>query len=164
MSEADRKRDPEFIKARRFVFRLLKHRLRSVQEIRIKLREKGMPEQIREAIIHNFLTNGLLDDRLFTRAWIHSRLKKPIGITRIHRELKKKGIPPDIIGQETERALNEYDEFDVIRQLAQHRLRQYRHLNQTKARRRLYAYLIRRGFSSDLIFKILREIFHHDRE
>jgi len=159
-----RDRDPEFIRAKQIVFRLLKYRLRSQHEIQAKLLAKNISGTVCTEIIRYFVATGLLNDMLFTRAWIASRLKKPLGLRRIHQELKAKGIDEDIIADETQRALGEYDEIVTIRNLARRRLRQYRGLNRLKVRQRLYAYLIRRGFSSDLIFKVLREMNSHDRE
>ncbi len=150
-------------RARQVVFRLMRYRSRSVKEIRVKLRDRGFDDKTRDETVRYFRDLGMLDDALFARAWITSRLRKPIGIRRIHRELTAKGIDPEIIAAELNRAKNEYNENETIRALVRRRMRQYRQLDRARSRQRLTAYLIRRGFSADEIFKVIRETYRHDR-
>ena len=100
-----------------------------------------------------------MDDQQFASLWISSRLKKPFGLNRIRFELKQKGIDPEIISQETKRAQENYDESETILGLAQKRVAKYRNCNPKTAKRRLYDYLLRRGFQRGIIQKTITQIF-----
>ncbi len=148
----------EYARAKTVVFRMLKVRLRSEKEVVDKLDGKDFPADVIQKTVRYFRDTGLLDDRLFARGWIASRLKKPLGFSRIRRELKMKGLSDDIVQEECARVADDYDEQESIHALAERRMRQYRTLDRVKAQQRLYAYLARRGFSSGLIYKVIREI------
>ncbi|MDP2941399.1 MAG: regulatory protein RecX [Candidatus Omnitrophota bacterium] len=138
-------------RARDYAFLLLKFRQRSEQEIREKLkRKKFSPEIIRETVI--FLKEkAFLDDQIFAREWISSRLKRPLGIRRIRQELKLKGVPDKIIQSEIEQAGQDYREEAVVEAIAQEKAQRLKGLDPQKAKRRIYGYLLRRGFSPDSV-------------
>lgn len=144
--------------AKKAVNHYLKYRPRTENEIVKKLREKGFAEDLIQQTIEYFKKIGSINDRQFTAIWIQSRLKKPVGIRRIRLELKEKGIGDDIITNALAQTTDDYCEHAAVVDLAKRRIRQYRHLNALTAKRRLYAYLIRRGFSSDAVIKALKEL------
>ena len=90
----------QLFKAKNTVYQLLKYRPRSEKEIYDKLTEKNFSKNIIDNIISYFKDVELINDNLFTRGWISSRLTKPYGLTRIRYELKQKGIKKEIIKQE----------------------------------------------------------------
>ena len=144
--------------AKRIVFRFLKFRPRSEKEVADKLKEKGFDAEISAAALEFFRKGKFLDDQMFTRGWIASRLKKPFGMTRIRRELKQKGISDEIISQETPLALEEYDEISAAAALARHRMEKYKGIDKLKAKRRVYEYLIRRGFDFGTVTRVVNQI------
>jgi len=148
----------EISQAKETVFRLFRYRPRSEKEIIDKLRAKNIAPEIVTDVIAYFRKIQLLDDRLFARGWIASRLRKPFGLYRIKQELKIKGVPENIIQQECAQALIHYDEKEALKGLCQKRIKQYKHLPKLKARRRLYAYLARRGFSAETIGPVIKDI------
>lgn len=150
--------DPEFLKARRVVERLIKIRLRSEYELTVRLREKRISPLTITKILNHLKRLGLLDDVLFARAWIASRMNKPFGLRRIRWELNLKGVSEDIIEQEIVRAAGDYDEQEAVSKIVKRRLRQYEGIPKVKMKHRLFGYLSRRGFSSHSIYKTLREI------
>jgi regulatory protein len=157
--------DPErssVIKARAVVFRLFKFRPRSEQELVDKLQDKGFDKEITGQTITYFKKLGLIDDAVFAKGWIQSRLNKPYGTRRIKQELKHKGILDEIIATELEKAKAHYDELEIIIKISNKRIRIYKNLDKIKTRRRLQDYLLRRGFSPENIQKALRGIFKND--
>jgi regulatory protein len=138
-------------KARNYAFLLLKFRPRSEQEIRQRLQRKNYdPQIIRETLIflkeHNFI-----DDHAFTDAWINYRLKRPFGLRRIEQELRLKGIEKGLIQEKISQAKKGYCELETVEKLARERLKKLKNIEPQKARARIYAYLMRRGFSPDAI-------------
>jgi SOS response regulatory protein OraA/RecX len=71
----------------------------------------------------------------------------------LRRELKAKGVPDELI----ERAFAEIklDEEALIRALIERQKERYLGLDQKARERRLYAFLRRRGFSPEMIRRVL---------
>jgi len=159
MKKKKDEKQPSITETKRVVFRLLKYRPRSENEIATKLRDKNFSPVLIRQTIEYFQKIGVINDQQFALGWIRSRLNKPFGIYRIRQELKHKGIDEDIIAEAMRLAEQDYDEYEAIIGLAQKRLRKYAALDRTKARRRLYEYLARRGFHSGTIIKALNKNF-----
>ncbi len=145
-------------KAKKIVYRLLKFRSRSEQELRDKLKSKNLPTPIAEQAIRYFKELELIDDAVFARQWTSSRMKKPFGLGRIRLELQKKGIDAAIIDKVLTEAGQQYDELAVVTPLAQHRASKYSNVSPEKIRQRVYGYLLRRGFSTSTVIKALKSI------
>ncbi len=146
------------LKAREYAFLLLKYRLRSEKEIRDRLRRKKFPENIIRETVLFLKEKKFLDDKVFARVWINSRLKKPLGLRRIRQELKVKGIEEEIINHRIGEARKSYPESEVIELLALARIAKQKGVEPVKARNRTFAYLIRRGFSPEIIAEVLGKI------
>jgi regulatory protein len=130
----------------------LSYRPRSEAELRDYLLEKEFPESVVEEVLARLNRVGLVDDAEFARSWIDNRARfRPRGGRMLRYELQQKGVASETI----EEALDDYDELAAVRKVAQEQARRLRHLPPDKFRRRLYARLARRGFSSGLIQEIL---------
>lgn len=145
-------------KARAYAFLLLKFRLRSTQELRQRLRQKKFaPEAVEETL--DFLQEkSFIDDRVFAKAWVSSRLKKPLGITRIRQELRLKGVDNKIIESELNRARKGYSEGEVVLELARLKFAKLKGTDIYKAKQKVFQYLARRGFSSEAITDALTQL------
>jgi regulatory protein len=142
-------------KARAYAFLLLKYRLRSKRELGERLRRKKFPEQVIEQLIGSLEAKGYLNDSAFTKAWIASRAGQRFGSRRIRQELRLKGVDPALI-EEGLREMNEAQpESETIRALAEEKFRKLKDLDPQTAKRRIYAYFLRRGFSPDAVMDII---------
>jgi regulatory protein len=147
-------RNEELALAREQLERLLKFRPRSVREAQLRLERAGYSPAVIEQVIREAEEQGWLDDEAFAKLWIRDRLSiKPKGRELLHRELKAKGIPDELI----ERAFAEIklDEEALIRALIERQKERYLGLDQKARERRLYAFLRRRGFSPEMIRRVL---------
>lgn len=142
-------------KARNSVWYLLKIRLRSEHELREKLKLKKFSPDVINETIQYFYDLDFINDRTFAKSWINSRLKKPYGFSRIKNELRIKGIDPVIIDQECAVAGENYNEIDVLTDLARKRRQKYKNLTDDKIKKRLYDYLCRRGFNQSTIYQVI---------
>lgn len=154
----NKQKEGSFRKAKTIVDRHLKFRLRSEQELRDTLTTRNLPAPIIEQTIRHFKGLGLIDDRLFARQWTFSRLKKPFGLNRIRLELKKMGIDQKIIQDVTNETSQQYDELAIVTPLAQRRVQKYHDVEPEKIKQRIYGYLSRRGFNTDIILKAIKDI------
>lgn len=155
MQETD---SPDFKKARRIVYRLLNIRHRSEAELIDKLKAKNIPKSIIEHTLRYFHELELIDDELFTKQWITSRLKKPYGVRRIRFELTHKGVCEDIIERQLALAVSEDEECLNALRLAKRRAQSYNISDKGKIQSRIYGYLYRRGFSPQTINKAIQKI------
>lgn len=152
MDEAELKR------ARFCALKIINFRPRSVEELTQKLKEKGFSGEVITQILPEFSKKGLVDDAKFSRLWVSSRMAaKPKGKALLRRELKQKGVADEVISGILKESGEEYDEYEVVRKLADERMRCLAGLDKTTAKRRLFGYLRRRGFSVDMIMRVIKE-------
>jgi len=138
----------------------LSYRPRSEAEVRRNLREKDVEDEVIEAVIERLARASLLDDREFARYWVENRLQfKPRGTQALRHELWEKGVPDSIIAE----ALAGLDERDAARKAAEARARRLAHLEPRDFRRKLGAYLARRGFSYAVIKPLVEEMLEAAR-
>ena len=134
--------------------RLISYRPRSERELRIRFVRKGLPEQTQDSAVQRLKAEGLIDDAAFARMWIENRMEfRPRGAWALRSELRSKGISHDQI----EIALEDFDESEAARRAAEDGARRYMHLSPDLFRRRLSAYLSRRGFSYSMIAPLIAQ-------
>jgi len=144
--------------AKRASYHLLKIRPRSENELRSRLKIKGFQKDIIDSAIEELYRIGLLDDLAFARLWVESRIMKPLGLNRLSYELKIKGVDKDIIKQ----VISDFDspekEKIVVRELFQKKLKKLENLDKQKIKSRLWSFFLRKGFSKDIVYDVLREL------
>ncbi|MDD5476746.1 MAG: regulatory protein RecX [Candidatus Omnitrophica bacterium] len=145
-------------KARAYAFLLLKFRLRSEAELKGRLKQKGFSEELSQDTVNFLKDKEFIDDRVFAKGWVASRLKRPFGIRRIKQELIAKGLNKGIIEDSLVQAKKDYSEDQVVSQLAQQRFSRLSKIEPQKAKARVYAYLLRRGFSPDVVGEIIQQL------
>ena len=145
-------------KAKNYAFLLLKFRQRSTKEIVLRLKQKQFEDSVIKETIAFLKDHAFIDDAAFARAWIDSRLKKPLGIRRIKEELRIKGIDNNIIDSSISQIRRDYSEEEVISRIAADKFSRLKGIEPQKAKRRIFSYLLRRGFSPDVISDTLTQL------
>ena len=131
--------------------------------MRSRLKLKGYDAATIGAIISELARVGQLDDVRFARLWVESRMSSnPMGDIVLRRELKEKGVDDGIIEVTLAEKGEHYDEYKVAFTMATERFRQLAKLDKRKALKRLYDYLLRRGFAYDTVKRILDEIINEN--
>ncbi|MEY2694788.1 MAG: hypothetical protein RLZZ72_44 [Actinomycetota bacterium] len=126
------------------------------------LKKREIPEDIANSVLDRFTEAQLIDDAAFARAFVNSRIAVS-GKSKsvIARELKQKGVS----AQDAEQALSSIDaelEDQTAYSVAKKRYQQLSTLEPEVRRRRLMGFLMRRGFSSQLTARILRDLEHSE--
>lgn len=153
-------RKEEFIRAAAYANRIYSIRPRSINEMAEKLRQKGFSQEAVEFVIEDFKKKSLLDDKKFAKLWVESRMSlRPKGEFLLRQELGQKGIDTEIIEAALEEARREYNEEDIAKELAVARLKTFGKLNKLKAKKRIFDYLRRRGFSTDVVYRVIRGLY-----
>lgn len=133
----------------------LSYRPRSEAEVRRNLRKKDVEDEVVEVVVERLTRALVLDDREFARYWVENRLQfNPRGVRALRHELREKGVPAPIIAD----TLADCDEEAAARKAAEAGARRLARLEPRDFRRRLGAYLARRGFSYAVIGPLVEEM------
>ncbi len=136
--------------------RSLERRAHARQELQRKLERKGHTPEAVAAAIGRLERLGLLDDEAFALQYATTRSARGRGPVRLRHDLRSLGIADDTIARSV--AAIPADEDDPLAQpraLAIKRAGQLGGLPRETRRRRLSAYLARRGFSGSDARKVI---------
>lgn len=132
--------------AKDVALRFLSFRRRTEKEIKEKLQKRSYDEKTIKTTIEKLKEYDLINDLEFATAWVKERLEyKPRGKRLLRQELWKKGIKKEIIDQVTGELCREEDKSAL--ELLEKIKKKYKNLDPQVAKRRMYGYLLRRGFS-----------------
>lgn len=145
-------------KAKGYAFLLLKFRLRSEKELYLRLKKKEFSNQIINETIAFLKDKRFIGDKEFAKAWIESRLRKNLGFKRIALELVLKGIDQKVIDSSIEDARKDYCEEAAVAELIREKLAKTTGVDQEKIKRRIYGFLLRRGFLPEIAQEALNKI------
>ena len=146
-------------KALEYAFLLLKFRLRSEKELADRMLRKKFSAGLVKDTVAFLREKRFIDDRMFAKAWVSSRLGKPMGVRRLRQELRLKGIDKKFIDEAIEdQSRQGYVEAATVRDIVESRLARLKGLDPKIIKTRLYAYLVRRGYSADVIIDELSRI------
>jgi len=152
-------------RAKNNAYILLRSRPRSEYEIRLRLKQKGYDGAVIDGVVYDLKRTGNVDDAKFARFWIESRMNmNPMGDVILKHELKSKGISDSIIEATLQAKADNYDEYEVAFNMAAERFKRFQKLDAAtslggkKALKRVYDFLLRRGFKYDTIRRITEEL------
>lgn len=158
-------KDKVKIRAKNNVYALLRQRPRSEFEIRRRLKLKGYSESVIEGVVEDLRRTGDIDDVKFAHLWVESRMHaNPMGDVVLRHELKEKGVEESIIEATLEDKAKNYDEYEVAFSMAKERFARLRKLDRRKALKRLYDFLLRRGFKYDTVRKVTEQLIGLGKE
>jgi len=147
------------IRGKEYLLRLLSRRIYSRYEILRKLNNKGYPESIISNLIFWLENNNYINDELFAKMWAQFRLQnKPIGRYKLNQELRLKGIKQDIIQKVIDKTYKEIDELTLARNLIKEKIVSSEIKNIRIDPKKIYNYLLRRGFSIEISKNICNEL------
>jgi regulatory protein len=128
----------------------LGYRPRSEKEVRDRLRRGGYEQGAIDHAISRLHEWRYLDDADFARRWVENRAAhRPRGSRLLQQELRHKGIDTETARAAIDDA--DLNETDAAEELARRRLPAYTGDDPAAIRRRLGAYLARRGYGYDVI-------------
>lgn len=134
---------------------ILNYRPRSEKEIRDKLLKHSTSNEVIEKVMERLRHNRLIDDEGFARQWVENRSEfRPRGKRALSAELRQKGINVDIINT----VLQDIDEDELAYQAAVIQSRKYRRLDWEDFRRKMFAFLARRGFSYEVTRQVVEKV------
>jgi regulatory protein len=150
--------------ARKILLDQLTGRARTRSELATKLGTRNVPEDVANQLLDRFEEVGLIDDAAFAREWVAQR-QSGRGLARraLAQELRRKGIE-DEVARDVLDEVDDEDEVEAARMLVRAKLRSVRSLDREKAVRRLVGMLARKGHSSSVAFRVVKEELDVDLE
>ncbi len=156
--------DDADIRVRHAALNLLSYSARTRAELKRRLRQKGFRPARIDLCLDRLAEKGFIDDEAVAASFVRDRLRhRPRGKVALTSELRAKGVDRDVV-EETIAKVFEAEETDdtrIARSVAEKwAARQSgdlldalvssdRHDERARARRRLVAYLTRRGFRGE---------------
>ena len=130
-------------------------RLRSTNEIKVYLKNKKYSEEVIISTINRLLKNNILNDELFTKAFINDKLNfTTMGPYKIELELKKHYIDNNIINT----YINNIDEnilYEKIDKLVTKFIKNNKKHKGFMLKNKIYNNLLNLGYKSSMILEIL---------
>jgi regulatory protein len=155
MSDASRPKRSTYERA----LDMLEARARGADELLRLLVRKGEPAAEVDETIERLTRAGLLDDANYARQLARSKaLGGGMSRRRIQQELSKRGVAREVSTEAIARVFEDesVDEEKLIERAAAKKLRTLGRHDESTRRRRLYAFLARRGFDADDIQRVMR--------
>ncbi len=150
-----------FDKAKTYAYCLLGFTARFEKELKQKISDKGYNQKIANRVIAELKREGLVDDKKFAMLWIKTRLEHNArSLSAIKYELLSRGVDRDAVENLLDGFKSSFDEEEAVKSLLKGRMYAVKGLDQQKAKQRLYSFLKRRGFASQIILKTLGNVFN----
>ena len=150
--------DKPYERTMKRAFNLLSAKSRSIAELRERLLEKEWAEaEFVDRAIARLQELDYLNDQQYADQVAHSRLTvKPIGRSRLRRDLQRKKLSPAVINQAVENVYITHDEEALIDQAIAKRTRLRGKPTTREETKKLLDYLMRQGFGYDLAMRKVR--------
>ena len=144
-------------KALGYALRALARRDHSAAELERKLRGKVSPEATAR-VMARLLQSGYLDDRRFAERWAEGAVRNGRGYgVRLRLELARRGVERELIEEVVAGITLQHGEEETLRTLAAKKFADFDpHTAPERDKRRVMAYLQRKGFSLSAILHYFR--------
>ena len=151
--------DAETVEAKKAAVRLLAHRARPRSYLEERLRKRGFAAAAIQSALDALAAAGYVNDRQYARDRIEGLLEKSLqwGPALVHR-LMADGMDPELAEEAVAERLAGEDQRQWALQVARERTETTDNENREAERRRLGAYLSRRGFDTEVIVTIVEEV------
>ncbi len=142
--------------------RLLARRSHSVNELRIKLKQKGYDNILIDDVLNDLIQKGYLDDIKFAEIFAEENIKRKLWSTeKIKTELMKKGVDRAVINEVLSNKFPGFNDIENAAVLAEKKFNILKSHNyeKKKLKLKLFNYLSGKGYnysvSSEAIDKVL---------
>jgi len=140
--------------------RLERLRSHAKRDLRLRLLQKQHRGEAVDRAIARLEWAGIVDDRRFAETFARAKVARGRGPNRILRDLLTQGVDRKLAEQAVAAAVEQegVDPVQAARLVAERRVKQMTGLPPAARRRRLMAYLVRRGFAGPETRDLVREL------
>jgi regulatory protein len=151
-------------RARDICLRQLTDGPRTAAQLGTAMARRGIEPEVADAVLARLSDVGLIDDAAFAAAWVTSRhAGRGLARKALAHELRTRGVADPLVAAAVEE-LDPEQEAATARELAAKRLRASRGLDATVRFRRTASLLARKGYSSQLAYRVIREALEAERD
>ena len=155
-------REDEFMKCKNSALKIVERSYKTEKEIYNKLIAKEYSKESINRAIEFLREYNLINDENYVKMYVKDKLKSQ-GRNKIKYNLKRKGIPDELINEELSKI--DYDDSkDGAIILAQKKYNelQRRESDKYKLSQKLYRFLISKGYNYDLASDVMKEVVKKD--
>jgi regulatory protein len=154
--ERARAADPASV-ARTILLRQLTVGPRTRAQLAAALARKGVPDDVAAAVLDRFEQIELVDDAEFARQWVQTRhAGRGLARRALAHELRHRGVDDETVRAAVDQ-LDDDAELVAARTLVRRRARSMAHDEPARRARRLAGILARKGYSSAVALRAIRE-------
>jgi regulatory protein len=149
------------ISARRTAQKFLNTRRRTERDVRKKLQQGDIPEELIDMVIDELKEAKLIDDVAYAQAFIHDRLlTKSVSKGKLALELQAKRVDRATSNEALQGISSDDDEIDRALDAARKKLPglERKEADDRKRSQQLYVFLAGRGFTGSIIKKTLQRL------
>jgi len=151
----------EVCKGKKYTLFLLARKDYSQYTLLQKLKSRKLSEKSTEIILSWLKKNNYINDEAFAESLVRYRMNnKPMGRFRLNQELKTKGIQAEIREKVINEAFQGNSEKELARNLTREKIFPGKRNIEASDAKKIYHFLIRRGFSSEISKNIFFELIH----
>ena len=152
-------KEESFKKALSSAYAFVARRPHGTKELEKKLLDKGFETNLVNNIIEELLRKGFLNDYDVAYRWAESRIKNRLwGSAKLYNFLREKNIEKDVIDRIQQEVWEVFSEEDTARKAVDKRFSSAIQPSQSK----ILSFLKSRGFSSGVIYRIVKDISPDD--
>lgn len=152
-------REEEKWAAREYLFRILSRRDHSGQELKTKALKKGYPASCLDELIEELKDKGYVDDFTFARKYAADKYEfNNWGPFKIQSQLYSKGISREMAARALDEVFGDEHTAGTLKELVEKRKRRFRREPEEKRKKKIFAYLMRKGYDSETIWKTMDEL------
>ena len=121
-----------------------------------RLRRRGAPPDVADAVVADLTARGYLDDAAFARHWVAARGARGYGPARLRAELRARGVATALVDAALAGAADD-GELERARAVARRRLPALQRGDRARTAARLRDHLLRRGYAAAVVARVVRE-------
>ena len=146
--------------AHRAALRAVARRAHARGDLRRRLLQKQHPPAAVDAALDRLRSAGLIDDARFAVDYAAAKARRGRGPSRLARDLQAQGVERRVAEDavRTSLAAEGVDPIEAVRALAEKRARQLSGLPAAVRKRRLVAFLVRRGFNGGDVREVVESL------
>ena len=148
----------EYIYGKKISYDYLSYRIRTVSEIRQKLKSRKISGKTIDKILLHLNELGLTNDEEFAKQLIKEKIsRKPIGKKLLKQKLFEKGVPKAVGEDVLEKIFKDVDEKELAIENFKKYFPKIKGRDKKEQKKMTFDYLARKGFDYDVINEVIYE-------
>lgn len=154
-------KEESFKKVLSSAYAFIARRPHGTKELETKLLDKGFDADLVNNVIEELLEKGFLNDYDVAYRWAESRIKNRLwGKAKLHHFLREKCIEKDVADRVQHEVWEEFSEEDIAREAVDKRFFSAAQPSRSK----ILSFLKSRGFSSGVLYRIVKDVTSEDQD